>query len=54
MATEPEYPAVSIEELPKAAEINPVLKRLLEEVRFEKATGVIHAYDRVHRRHNRS
>jgi hypothetical protein len=35
--------------------LSPVLKRLIEEVRIEKDTGVaIHAYNRTHTRHNRS
>ena len=33
--------------------LNPVLTRLIEEVRQEKAEGP-HAYNRMHNRHNRS
>lgn len=37
------------------AEISPVLKRLIEEVRIEEAGGVpANAYNRMHTRHNRS
>ena len=32
---------------------SPTLRRLIEEVRNEKSTD-IHAYDRIHNRHNRS
>lgn len=32
---------------------NPVLARLIEEVRYEKAEGPL-AYNRMHNRHNRS
>jgi len=40
-------------ELDGKAELSPVLARLIEEVRYEKAEGP-HAYNRMHNRHNRS
>lgn len=40
-------------ELGSEAEVSPVLARLIEEVRNEKAVGPL-AYNRMHNRHNRS
>lgn len=41
------------EELHVNASVNPVLARLIEEVRTERVQGP-HAYNRQHNRHNRS
>jgi hypothetical protein len=52
-----EINALATEEKPKELGVkvglNPVLARLIEEVRNEKAEGP-HAYNRMHNRHNRS
>ena len=31
-----------------------VLRRLIDEVKYEQATGNVNAYNRIHNRHNRS
>lgn len=42
-------------DIPQGTKLSPALRRLVEEVRQEKAGTVpVHRYDRIHSRHNRS
>ena len=50
---EPQKPSATLDELDVSSISSPVLARLIEEVRNEEICTV-HAYNRMHNRHNRS